>query len=281
MKDIYATLACAFGLATLSLEAAAQTSVSRTNVHAIFEKNHDDVGQTITAGKDDTILSTVARSPRAVMLKEDVTIGTIGSGVNFEEGSILFGRYDKTVWTYCGVTGLNAESRVASAAALGVLTAGVSLLMEPARGKDFNCLYDSDNDGVFDSGWGAGAAISDDSMIAFSLSKKSLSLNPAYERVDYSKGPGMPIDIKWYKNKRGATITFQTVMSGKGIATTSKPIPAVGGEPVEVELSGTKFTLDSYDAENDTVKVTIVEGFDETYIRIPATRVITTSYYYY
>lgn len=265
----------------VTTQADAQQSVSRTDVHAIFAKNHEEVGQTITAGKEDAIISTVARSPRAVELKQDVTIGAIGSGVDFKAGAVLFGRYDKTVWTYCGITSLNAESRVASAAALGVLTAGFSLLLEPARGQDFNCLYDFDNDGVFDSGWGAGAAISDDSMIAFNLSKKSLSTNPAYERIDYTKGPGMPITIRWQKNKRAATITFKTHLSGRAISTATKPIPAIGGDPVEVELSGTKFMLNSYDAESETVNVTIEEGFDESYVRIPATRIISTQYYYY
>ena len=120
MKWKLASLALAMSCVVGITEANAQTSVSRTYVHTVIEQNREEDGQTITAGKDDAVLATVARSPRAVVLNEDVTIGALGSGVDFKKGAVLFGRYDKSVWTYCGITNLNAESRVASAAALGV-----------------------------------------------------------------------------------------------------------------------------------------------------------------
>ena len=260
--------------------ADAQIVTSRTNLYLVIEPNIVADTQSRTIQKNGAILETVARAPRAVKLTQDVTLGSIGTGVNFKAGDILFGRYDNSVWTYCGIAALNAESRVANAAVMGVLTAGFSLLLEPLDdGRVINCLTDADNDGVFDTGWGAGDTLTETSMVAFNVSRKSLSATPGYERVAPSLGPSMPVEIKWSKNGNAGTITFRTEIGGTGMDRVTTAIPANGSQPVEVKMTGATFMLEGYDAETRSIRVKIKEGIPNRYVRIPAVRTVTYTYY--
>lgn len=269
-----ASAAAAISLCVAS--AAAQTSRSETDLYMIFEQTVVPAEPTLTIEKDGVVMETFARSPRAVQLKEDVTLGMIGSGIDFKEGSVLYGRYDKSVWSYCGVATLNTESRVASAALLGALTMGFTLLLEPMMDPRYtNCLYDTDNDGVFDTGWGTGDVASENSMVAFNMTEKSLSVKPAYERVDPSLGPGMPVRIKWQKNRKSPSITFYAEFANGISERVTKAIPAQGSEPAEVSIYGAVFLLESYDAEAKSIRVTVKEGFPTRYVRVPFVRTIT------
>lgn len=261
--------------------AAAQTSITRTDLHIMMLGQPEADGTTVTVGKDGVIHATQAMAPRAVKLTEDVTIGMIGTGVNFKAGDVLYGRYDDSVWTYCQITNLNAASATTVVAAEAVLTMGLSLLLDPTGGKHINCLYDSNSDGKFDGGWGGGTPMTDSAFVAFDMTPKSLSGTPGFERVDPTLGPRMPVEITWYKPKTSAAVTFRLTIAGTQVSSQVATIPAPGGDPVQVKLGGAVLLLDSYDAANETVTVTIKEGFSRRYTRVPAERVITTSYYYY
>ena len=272
--------------ATCVLGASAQQTINTTHVHTVFLANDAEDGVTKTVARDAPVHSTVSVPTRAVRLKEDVSIGNLGTGFNFKEGDILFGRYDDSVWTYCAFGDLNTESRVASAVLLGVLTAGTSLLLEAAgRPTEINCFYDADKDGKFDTAWSGGIAMSDTAQVAFSLNKKTMDAEPAYERVDPQLGPQMPVTISWAKVRNQGVIKFGLTVGGTQIASETVNIPADGEAPVEVSLGLAEFTLNSFtagaEADLNTIDVTIKSGFERRYTRIKARQVITTTYTYY
>lgn len=271
------------GLAALCLGPAAHAQLYNVaHMHVIFEPNNAQDGKTLTLGEEEAILSTTGYSPRAVKLEEDVTVGTLGSGYNLKKGDVLFGRYDDTVWTYCGFFQMNAESTAASAAALGVLTAGFTLLLEPfvERG-DMICAYDANNDGKFDSGWGNSNVqkAEKSSFLIYSLAEKKLSSEVAYTKIDPREGVKMPIDLIWKKQKNSARIQFILRMAGERANSKFVDIPVVGEDPVPFELAGVKMKLKSYDATNETVTVEVEEGFQPRYERIRAIQIVTYSYY--
>lgn len=260
--------------------ATAQTTITDTNVHLIILGDESQDGTSKTAAKDEPVLVTAGVSPRAIRLKEDLTIGSLGTGVNFSAGDVMFGRYDDTVWTYCGIAGANAESRAVTETAAAVLTLGVSLLTIADRPDRVDCLHDANDDGVFDSAWGGGTATGENAMVVFDMSKRNMTTPVAYERIDPRDGPAMPVSITWRKGT-GATILFGMDMGGKSVASESAAIPAAGADPSEVEIGGVKIMLTGYDATAETISLDIVEGFRGRYTRLPARRVIYTTYSYY
>jgi hypothetical protein len=214
-------------------------------------------------------------------LKQEIKAGGIGNEIVLKEGSLLFGRFDRTVWTYCGTSQLNAESRIASGAAMAVLTAGVSLLLEPLTDATrFRCLLDADKDGVFESAWGSGAPQAESALVLFDMNKQPMSGPAAYERIEPRQGPATEARIKWSKG-RGATITFSLSVGGLTGQSASAQIPSPGSPPSAVNVAGVKLKLKAYDAATDTVTVEIEEGFRELYSRLTGRRIITTTYYYY
>jgi hypothetical protein len=266
--------------------AQAQTTVNVTHVHTVFLANDTEDGTTKTVGVKEPIHASVSVPTRAVRLMEDVSIGNLGSGFNLKKDDILFGRYDDSVWTYCAFGNLNTESRVASAVMLGVLTAGTTLLLEAAgRPTEINCFYDADKDGMFDTAWNGGIAMTDTAQVAFTLNKKAMAGTPAYERVDPKLGTQMPVEITWSKVKNRAAIKFDLETGGRSISSEIVNIPASGEDPIDVKIGLVEFTLNSFSAgaekEDNTVDVTIKSGFQRQYRRIQARQVITTSYYYY
>lgn len=262
-----------------TVTAAAQSYSYNTEIHMVVEPSDTPVGEERTVSAAEPVLAARAYSPRSVRLDEKVTVGIIGSGVSFEEGTVLFGRYDDAAWTYCGIAGLDASSRLASAAVLGVLTAGTSLLLEPMRGQEVNCLYDEDNDGRFDSAWGGGISEYDSAFLAWTLTSKTISGTPAYSRVGLTEGPMMPIEITWNKNNKTGLLHFYTETSGKSVKTSAIALPAEGEEPVTHNQFGATFEIISYDAELDQLTYRVAEGSDRQYVRIPAQKTVTTTYY--
>lgn len=258
-----------------------QTSIATSDIHMLVLGDKSKDGTTITAAEGQPVITTLAVSPRAVQLKKETKAGGLGDEIVLKEGEILFGRFDKTVWTYCGGAQLNAESRIASGAAMAVLTAGVSLLLEPMMDATrFRCLLDADKDGVFESAWGGGAPQAESALVLFDMYKQNLSAPVAYERVDPRKGPATEAVIKWSKG-RGATITFSLGVGGLTGQSASAQIPAPGAPATPVKVSGVKMKLVGYDPAKNTVTVEIEEGFRELYMRLSGRRVITTTYSYY
>ncbi|MCA8900693.1 MAG: hypothetical protein KDA53_05530 [Hyphomonas sp.] len=144
-------------------------------------------------------------------------------------------------------------------------------------GPLINCMHDSDADGQFDTGWGGGNAATENDMLAFSVTKKTLSAPTSYETVDPALGPRMPVEIKWAKSGNAGTITFRVEVGGRRIASTTKAVPAKGAEPVEVKLFGAVILLEGYDAASESIRVQVQEGIGHNYMRIPA--VLTITYY--
>ena len=257
------------------------TSMDRTTVPIVFLANAELDGEELTIAEGEPVLTTDAISPRAVRLKENVTIGAVGSGVDLKAGDVLFGRYEESVWTYCALADLNAESRTTQAVATGILTLGYSLLLEGTRPQYVNCLHDAEDDGVFDTGWGGGSDFAEGALIAIELRRKSLSSEPEYERIDPRDGPKMPVSITWEKKRRAGTITFEMFAGGQRLATKGIAIPGGGGEPADFEIGDVRLRLVSYDAEAETITVEIVAGFPARYTRLQAVRTVTTTYGYY
>jgi hypothetical protein len=261
--------------------ALAQTSIATTDIHMLVLGDKSKNGATITASEGQPVITTMAVSPRAVQLKKETKAGGLGDEIVLKEGEILFGRFDRTVWTYCGGGQLNAESRIASGAAMAVLTAGFSLLLEPMMDATrFRCLLDGDKDGVFESAWGGGAPQAESALVLFDMYKQNLSAPVAYERVDPRKGPATEAPIKWSKG-RGATITFSLGVGGLTGQSASAQIPAPGAPATPVKVAGVKLKLVGYDAARNAVTVEIEEGFSDLYMRLSGRRVITTTYSYY
>lgn len=274
------SLVGAFSAAALSLAmpSAAQSVTGRSDIYIVIDSNRALDGTKVTAGEDDAVIGTTAHSPRAVRLKEPVTIGVLGTAVDVAEGTILYGRFDKSVWTYCTATSMTAESRVASEAALAVLTAGVSLMTLAAdRTKALDCLYDENNDGKFDSAWGGEAVTNTESRMTFNLSERTLATKPAYERVAGNLAPASKVELKWNKPKNEAKIHFSLLVGGDKMASEAVSIPAAGAKPEEFSVMGASFTLESYDSATKRVTVNVKEGFESFYARIPA---VQTVFYY-
>jgi hypothetical protein len=270
----------AVGLA-LAPVAHAQTSVTTTDIHLLILGDRTKDGTTVTVGPGQSVITTKAVSPRAARLKKEIKAGGLGNEIVLKEGEILFGRFDKTVWTYCGTNQLNAESRLTSGAAMAVLTAGVSLLLEPMMDATrFRCLLDADKDGVFESAWGSGAPQLESALVLFDMERQNLSAPAAYERVDPHQGPAAEARINWSKG-RGATITFSLGVGDLTGQSASAPIPTPGAPPSLVKIAGTKLKLLAYDAKTDAITVEIEEGFSELYLRLNGRRIITTTYSYY
>ncbi len=269
------------GLLFLCISPAAQAQLfDIAYMHVIFEPNSDKDGQTFTLEEDGVILQTTGYSPRSVKLEEDVTIGTFGSGYDLKAGSILFGRYDSSVWTYCGFFKMNSESTAAGVIALGVLTAGTTLLLEPFTDRgDIMCAYDSDNDGKFDSGWGSSDQVKKtDSLLIYSLREKKLSQEVAYTQFDPATGMRMPFEVKCKKVSKRPRILFTLQMAGTVAGRKMVDIPVPGDDPVEVEIAGVKLKLKSYDSANKTITYEVEEGFKSRYERVRAIQFRTYGY---
>lgn len=264
-------------------QAQAQIRQNSTSVPVpiIILPNSELDGESVTVSKDEPVLTTGAISPRAVRLTDDATVGVVGAGVDLKKGDILFGRYEDSVWTYCALSDLNAESRATRVVSDGLLTMGFSLLTEASRPQSVDCLHDADGDGRFETAWGAGDAMSDGAIIAISLREKSLSGTPGYERVDPREGLRMPVAIKWRYYSRSNEIAFTTFVTDKSVGTEMVSVPAEGDEPAEVDLGGVKLKLKSHDADAKTIDVEIVSGFPSRFVRLQATRVVTTRMVYY
>ena len=273
-----------FASALMGLACAESVSAQTyaTAVHLMIESNSSEDGSTKVIDEETAVLVTNAYSPRAARISQDVTVGMIGTGYDLKAGSVLFGRYEDSVWTYCGSFGMNTESAAASAVTLGVLTAGFTLLLEPFMDrKNTICLYDENNDGVFDTGWGdASPAAGGSKRIVYSLAPKSMTTSVPYERIDPQEGPKIPMDIIWRKPGRTGLITFILRMDGQNISKKTTAIPVSGDKPMTVDLGGVEFALQSYDAVNETIRIEIVKGYAARYERIPAVLTVSTSYYY-
>ncbi len=275
MKTSIVGAFCA-GILLSAMPAAAQSVTGRTNIYMVVEKNRSLDGAKVTAGEDEAVITTTARSPRAVRLKEPVTIGVLGTAVDVPADTILYGRFDKSVWTYCTATSVTAESRIASEAAAAVLTAGFTLLLLGAeRGKSLDCLFDEDSDGKFDSAWGGSAVANEESRVAFSFTERTMATKPAYERVPGEMGPGSTVELKWNKPKNEAKIHFSLLVGGDKIASEAVSIPAAGAKPEEFNIMGATFTLESYDSTAKRITINVKEGFSDFYARVPAVQTIT------
>jgi len=260
--------------------ASAQTYTQRTDIHMVVEPSTTVVGETLTVGADEPILVADAYSLRAVELLSDITIGGLDSGVKFSKGSVLFGRYDDTVWTYCGIATHTASTKAVNTVVLGVLTGGLSLLTG-YEDTEIKCLYDADDDGTFESAWTGGIAVSDNAMVAFSLTETAMSSQTSYKRVDYTKGPIMPVEVKWAKNAKTGVITFTTIAGGISIQKKSISVPAIGAEPVEHSQFGAEFEVIGYDGQADKLTYQVKTGTKRSYYLVPAMKTITTQYTYY
>ena len=249
---------------TVCATASAQTYYSYADLPLLIKASEVQTGvETIIAQKE-TVDSTIGVSPRSVKLASDVTFGAAGNSVRFEAGQVLFGRYANTVWTYCGISNMTAAS------------AGLNMLFLNIPDKQIACLHDSDNDGVFDSGWSGGDAINSTNMTAFSLTgPRSLSSDPAYEQVDPELGPGMPVELNWKKSRNSSVITFSLEVSGKRTATKNAPIPAKGGAPTLVTIAGAEYLLHAFDAKDKTITVSVVKPLPRRFTTLKATRVTT------
>ncbi len=264
----------------VGIAAAGQTQTYRTDIMMVVEPSKTAVGETFTIGPEQPVLAADAYSPRAVKLLSDVTIGGIDSAVNFKKGAVLFGRYDKSIWTYCGIGEHNTSSKALNTVVLGVFTGGLSLL-SGYDDTEIKCLFDADDDGKFDSAWTGGIAESDTAMVAFSLRKTPMSAKPGYEKAKYTKGPVMPVEIKWTKNPKTGVITFSTMAGGISIQKRSIPVPAVGAGLVTHRQFGAEIEVISYDGEADRLTYQIKTGTKRSYFLVPAKKVITTQVIYY
>lgn len=264
-----------------SATAHAQVTNYQTDVHLIIQGNEVDNGLRHTVNAGDSILSTDAYSPRAVRITEDITVGVLGDGYDLPEGATLFGRYEDSVWTYCGSFAMNTESAAASAIALGVLSAGFTLLLEPFADRENTiCLHDADQDGIFDTGWGDASPNYGSKRVVYLLAEKSISAQAPYERIDPLEGPAIPIDVTW-RSSRNEILRMQIRMDDQEITEVQFPVPSATGEPVRVEINEVVLLVHGFDRELETLDVEIVEGFSARYTRVPATLRVTTSYYYY
>tara|TARA_R100001015_G_C4600408_1_gene155371 strand:- start:14 stop:844 length:831 start_codon:yes stop_codon:yes gene_type:complete len=274
---LFGLFCLAMGLAGVS---QAQTTTVHTNIHVVVLENHETEGRTSHVSSGQPIITTRAISPRAVRLLGDINIGVLGSEFALKSGDILFGRYDKSVWTYCSYTNLTAESRVASAITTGIITGGVSLLFEPTR-EDGNvvCLHDANADGLFETGWASLQQSAQDSPIAYSLNRKTMEGTIAYERVDPRLGPAMSYQITWSKPRNQGLLVFSTKLAGTQINKKVAAIPVPGEDPVQVEIGGLKLALHAYDDQRDELMLEVLNGFENFYLRIPATYTISYSYY--
>ena len=260
--------------------ANAQSFTVRSEIHTIIRENHQEDGRIKEVGSGSSILETTSVSPRSVRLKEDIKVGVVGAQYNLKAGDPLFGRFDDTVWTYCGYYKINTESRVTSGIASAVFTVGMSLLLDPTMDVgDIICLHDGDNDGVFDTAWESVQYANADAMVAFSLSKKTMENAVAYERIDPMEGIATPISITWSKVKSGASLKIEMRYGTKSINRKFIPAPAPGGAPEELNMMGVKFNIIGYDAVRDTLKVQIIDGFSNLYRNIEAVHTTTYSYY--
>lgn len=279
MKNLVLS-ALAAGSVVAAAPASAQV-ISTSDIHLMVMGDDSHDGETYTVAKDAPVLVTKAYAPRAVRLNESIKVGGIGNEIEFPAGAVLFGRFDRTVWTYCGAGQLNAESRITAGAAAALLTAGFSLLLEPfMENARVNCLLDGDKDGVFESAWGGDVPVGESALAVYDVGQQNMSAPAPYERIDPKQGPVSPIEITWRKGN-GATVVFTEVLGGLVSETVSAAIPAPGSAPASVDISGVKLKLKSYNASTETITVEIEEGYRDHYSRVAGRRIITTTYYYY
>ena len=249
---------------TIGAPANAQTYYSYADLPLLMKASKTQTGIETIIQQKESVDSTLGVSPRSVKLASDVTFGAAGNSVRFEADQILFGRYANTVWTYCGISNMTAAS------------AGLNMLFLNIPDKQIACLHDSDSDGVFDSGWSGGDAINSTNMTAFSLSgPRSLSSDPAYEKVDPELGPGMPVELVWKKSRNSSVISFSLEISGKPTAAKNAPIPAKGGPPTTVSIAGAEYLLHGYDAKEKSISVSVVKPLPRRFTTLKATRVTT------
>lgn len=263
----------------LSSSAYAQATTQRTELHMVIAASDAELDRDLTAAADTSLLSTYAQSPRAVRLEETVTLGKAMSASTIEAGTILFGRYDDTVWTFCAIDKYDAAGQIADAIIVGIFTGGLSLLDGSPR--SVKCLHDADNDGVFESAWWGGETKTENAFLAFSLSPHSLSSRVKYTEVDYREGPRMPATIDWSKNKKTGTVAIKTTIGGLDLKNITVPIPTPGGDPEDTNILGGVIKVTGYDPDTDVLSYRITDNTQNQYALIPAVLTITTSYTYY
>lgn len=260
MKSIFT--AGLFGLCCLP--AMAQTTYSYTDLPVLIQASEVAPDSQATFGRKEAIDSTIAVSPRSVKLNADVTFGAAANSVKFNAGQVLFGRYEHTVWTYCGISNMTAAS------------AGLNMLFLQIPDKQIACLHDADDDGVFDTGWSGGDAIDGTNMAAFSLyGPRTLSAQPSYEHVAPEQGPGMPVELTWAKSRKSGVIAFSLEVSGRRIAQTAAAIPAKGSAPATFSISGAQYELSAYDAKEKSVTIKVLKPLSRRFTTLKATRVTT------
>lgn len=265
--------------ALLASSAIAQVTTQRTDLHMVIAPSDVELDTDLTAAADTPLLSTYAQSPRAVRLDETVTLGKAMNASTIEAGSILFGRYDDTVWTFCAIDKYDAAGQIADALIIGIFTGGLSLLDGSPR--SVKCLHDADNDGVFDTAWWGGETKAKNAFLAFSLSAHGLSAPVKYTEVDYREGPRMAATIDWSKNKKTGTVAIKTTIGGLDLSNVTVPIPTPGGDPDETNILGGIIEVTGYDPETDALSYRITSNTQNQYSLIPATLTTTTTYTYY
>ena len=265
-------------LAACAASAGAQTSVQRTEIHLIVEPSSVETGVEKTAAKGEPLLVTEARSPRAVRLDADVTVGGLNSSA-IPAGTVLFGRYDDSAWSYCVNVKPNGGYQALDAVVAGVFTAGLSLLEGSPR--YMRCFHDADGDGVFDSAWTGPETRDKTAFLAYSLSEISLAEPVPYTRLPYTDGPAMPVEFAWTKQKKTNTLSVGAVIGGLDMNTTTVAVPAPGAEPTSFSRIGATVEILGYDAETQSVRYRVVDNSTRQYVNVPATLTTTTSYVYY
>ncbi len=268
---------CAFG--AMSLPAQAQTSYYYTDLHVILDATEIET-TTQTAEKGKPLLAATARFPRAAILKEETSLGVGTALVKIPANTVMFGRYDDTVWTYCVLANLEAGGQAMNAIVGGIFTAGLNLLDGSYKGAALNCLQDTDNDGDFDEGWGNNIAEESNPLIAYDLFSKKLTSSPAYERTSIDKSPTIPVEIHWSKPKSGKVgVWIET--AGLKSRTQNVTLPAPGGEPGKAEIWGSELEIMSYNSDAKSLTYRVVKAPAPQYVRIDATKSITTTTVYY
>jgi len=272
------------GLAMCTFSAAAaptyaQTSYYYTDLHVVLDETNVDDGVK-TAGKNEPLLEATARFPRSVILKEEASLGVAANLVKIPADTLMFGRYDDPVWTYCVLANLEAGGQALNAIVGGIFTAGLNLLDGSYKGAALNCLQDTDNDGDFDQGWGNNVAEESNPLIAYDLFKKTLGSSPKYERTSTENSPTVPVEIHWSKPKSG-NISVWVKTAGLSSRKQSVAMPAPGEEPGKAKLWGAEIDIISYDSETKELTYRVVKAPPRQYVRIDATKSITTTYVYY
>jgi hypothetical protein len=280
MKKLMLGLALS-AFAAMATPSFAQTSYYYTDLHVVLDETEVIEGVQ-TAERNEPLLEATARFPRAVILKEETSLGAAANLVKIPADTLMFGRYDDTVWTYCVLANLEAGGQALNAIVGGIFTAGLNLLDGSYKGAALNCLQDTDNDGDFDQGWGNNVAEESNPLIAYDLFKKKLDSSPKYERTSTENSPTVPVEIHWSKPKSG-NISVWIEAAGLRTRKQSVAMPSPGEAPGKAKLWGAEIDIISYDSETKALTYRIVKAPPRQYVRIDATKTITTTttYVYY